>query len=307
MSRYFHGGQQLHSFFEGWYFKHQSGEHTLILIPAFHRDERGEKSATLQVILDENSWQFSFTPAEFEADSGRLHVRVGQNVFSEKGCRLHLDAPGLALRGHLRYGSFHAPKRSFMGPVGRLPLPCFHEVLSLFHSLRGLITVNGELWDFSGGLGYLEKDWGHSFPDSYLWLQCGWQDDAAGRASVMLAVAGLGTKKHPLTACSSLILCAGKQYRLSTYQGAQLLRCGGRRIALRQGPWLLQVILPQEEHGQEGSALLLAPREGTMKRTIREYSRCPMRCQLYRGGQRILDVEKEGGSLEKVPVPAFRY
>ncbi|MCK7537696.1 MAG: tocopherol cyclase family protein [Marinilabiliales bacterium] len=25
--------------------------------------------------------------------------------------------------------------------------------------------------DFSGGRGYIEKDWGHSFPSAYVWMQ----------------------------------------------------------------------------------------------------------------------------------------
>ncbi len=297
---YFHATAAGQPFFEGWYFKHQSDEHTLILIPAFHRDEEGNESASLQIILDDIARRLDFSTEDFEADSQRLYVRLGQNVFSEKGCRLHIDLPGLTLRGHLRYGTFHSPRRSLMGPLGKFPLPCFHEVLSLFHGLRGLITVNGQLWDFSDGFGYLEKDWGHSFPTSYLWLQCGWQE-AAGRSCVMMAIANLGTRQAPITACGSLILCGGKQYRLSTYQGAQLTHCGGRRIALRQGEWLLQVILPPDTWRPAAQgALLLAPKAGRMSRTIREHSRCLMRCQLYKGGTRILDEQKDAGSLERV-------
>lgn len=295
----FHAAKTGRPFFEGWYFKHQTDEHTLILIPAFHRDKEGRESASLQVILDDVARCVDVPAVDFEADERRLFVRLGANVFSERGCRLHIDLPGLTLRGHLRYGAFKSPARSLMGPLCKLPLPCFHEVLSLSHSLRGLITVNGKLWDFTGGVGYLEKDWGHSFPASYLWLHCGWKENT-GRASVMLAVAGLGTRQNPFTACGSLILHQGKQYRLSTYQGAQLAHCGGRRISLRQGAWLLQVILPPEALLPSRGALLLAPEDGRMSRAIREHSRCPMRCQLYRGGKRILDAQKEAGSLERV-------
>ncbi len=298
----FHGTGKVRSFFEGWYFKHQTSAHTLILIPAFHCDERGKTSASMQVILDDASHHLTFSSQDFAADTKRLHIRLGQNIFSEKGCRLHLDAPGLKLRGHLYYGSFQKPFRSFMGPFARLPLPCFHEVLSLFHNLRGRILVNDQVWDFSEGFGYLEKDWGHSFPQSYLWLQCS-QKEQSRADSFMLTIAGLGA----VSACSSLILHRGKQYRLSTWQGAKLLRYHGRRIALRQGKYLLQVILPpgssralSEEEGAASSVLLKTPLDGNMKRTIREKARCPMRCQLYRGGRKILDMQREWGSLERV-------
>ena len=38
-------------YFEGWYFKHQSPQHTLILIPAWHVDSNGGAYGSLQIIL----------------------------------------------------------------------------------------------------------------------------------------------------------------------------------------------------------------------------------------------------------------
>ncbi|MCI8401655.1 MAG: hypothetical protein HFI38_06115 [Lachnospiraceae bacterium] len=309
MNRYFHGTGAVRSYFEGWYFKHQSPEHTLILIPAFHAGKKGQKSASLQILLDEASYHLSFDGADFKASADRLHICLGQNVFCEKGCRIHVDAPGLTLRGHLYYGAFCPPRRSFMGPLSHMPLPCFHEVLSLFHSLRGRLLVNGQVWDFNDGCGYLEKDWGTSFPGSYLWLQGAHKKTPEHRTSLMLAVAGLGNDRQPVTACSSLLLHEGRQYRLSTYQGGRLLRFEGRRIALKQGPYLLQVILPPQASSSlrdpnpasasPGSSLL-APQDGQLRRPIREIPRCPLLCQLYKGGKRLLDTEIEAGSLERV-------
>ncbi|MEZ4893124.1 MAG: tocopherol cyclase family protein [Saprospiraceae bacterium] len=33
------------------------------------------------------------------------------------------------------------------------------------------LTINGEELDFTGGKGYMEKDWGRSFPSAYFWMQ----------------------------------------------------------------------------------------------------------------------------------------
>lgn len=319
MTQSFHGCSHTHSFFEGWYFKHQSSSHTLILIPAFHLGPSGQSYASLQVILDNTSYYLPFSSRDFAADTERLSVRLGQSIFSGKGCRLHIDLPdGTPIRGHIGYNRLHSPKRSFMGPFAHLPLPCFHEVLSLAHRLRGQVLVGEEIWDFNQGLGYLEKDWGTSFPDSYLWLQCGWHSPTSC-TSLMLTVADLKFRQHPVTACSSLILHDGKEYRLSTYQGARLIRYGARRIALRQGSYLLQIILPPHvrascptEHDTcsmepdahrmetQKAALLHAPQNGRMTRIIEEHPRCTVRCQLYKGTKKILDVEKDWGSFELV-------
>lgn len=39
------------------------------------------------------------------------------------------------------------------------------------HVLKGHLEVDGEFLDFENGRGYIEKDWGQSFPSAYLWVQ----------------------------------------------------------------------------------------------------------------------------------------
>ena len=53
--RNFHGEHKKKSYFEGWYFKHQGSGRTVAFIPAFHIDEKGERSASLQVITDDGA------------------------------------------------------------------------------------------------------------------------------------------------------------------------------------------------------------------------------------------------------------
>ncbi len=59
-----------------------------------------------------------------------------------------------------------------MGPYSFVPfMECYHGILSMNHRIDGQLTVNGETIDFTNGRGYIEKDWGHSFPSAYTWLQ----------------------------------------------------------------------------------------------------------------------------------------
>ena len=52
-----------------------------------------------------------------------------------------------------------------MGPFSYLSfMECYHGILSMKHSLEGTLSWNGQLIDFTNGIGYLEKDWGSSFP-----------------------------------------------------------------------------------------------------------------------------------------------
>ena len=287
MSNSIFGSSHKRPYFEGWYFKHQSPGHTLILIPAWHVDDKGGSYGSLQVILDDHVHRITFPSQECHIAKNRFHIRFGQTVFSEKGCRLHLDLTStLIIRGHLYYGRWHRPVRSFMGPFRYLPLPCRHEVLSLSHHLRGQVLVGEDIWDFHDGTGYIEKDWGYEFPSHYLWIQ---------GDNFMLTIVDLSTHRRRFLACSSLLRHEGKQYRLSTYQGARLNRHGSRRIDVTQGPYRLQITLPDKP---TASVPLLAPKAGSMIRIIEEYPRYPLQCRLYRGKELIFDQESPYGSYE---------
>lgn len=294
MDRY-HFKINTHKYFEGWYLKHQSLRHTLILIPSWHKNDDGTSYGSLQIIFDDRIHTASFSADDCHIARDRFYVRLGQNIFTEKGCRLHVDLPqGQTIRGHLYYGKWHIPLHSFMGPFRYLPLPCRHDVLSLSHRLRGRIQVENEIWDFQNGTGYIEKDWGYEFPAHYLWIQ-GNEADTSSPTSFMLTIAELSRSHRHFLACSSLLRHDGKQYRLSTDQGARLHRYGSRRIDMCQGPYRLQIILPPEP---TTVVPLLAPQDGTMNRVIEEHPRCPIRCQLFRANKLIFDQVCAFGSYE---------
>jgi hypothetical protein len=50
-------------------------------------------------------------------------------------------------------------------------MECYHGVLSLDHEISGALTIDGQPMDFHAGRGYIEKDWGRSFPAAWVWLQ----------------------------------------------------------------------------------------------------------------------------------------
>ncbi len=50
-------------------------------------------------------------------------------------------------------------------------MECYHAVIGFDHPLEGKININGNEIDFTGGRGYIEKDYGKSFPSYYIWMQ----------------------------------------------------------------------------------------------------------------------------------------
>lgn len=277
--RSFHGGQGHGAFFEGWYLKHQKGGRTLALIPACHRDRTGRPSASLQVVTNDRTWAVDFPDGDFWAAEDRFSVALGRSRFGEKGVALDVEGEGLRLTGELRYGPFTALRSDIMGPFRFVPgLQCRHGVLSLSHRLEGALTLNGETWDFTGGLGYIEKDWGCSFPKTYLWTQGAWPG-----VCVVAAAADVPLGPGRITGCICAVWYGGREYRLATYRGARVEEESKTRLRVCQGRYTLEAEL------LEGTGLdLRAPEQGDMgRRTIRERPAGQVR-YTFREGKQLL-------------------
>lgn len=73
MVKYYYGAGQQGPYFEGWYLKYQTTNGKgLALIPAFHIDDSGRRSVSLQVIADCGAWWLEYPDSEFHASEERL-------------------------------------------------------------------------------------------------------------------------------------------------------------------------------------------------------------------------------------------
>lgn len=82
-------------YFEGWYFKLQTGQgEALALIPAFHIDRSGRRSASLQVIVRDQSWWLDYPGDALQVQTEPLRIRLGASSFAEEGWRCPWNGPG---------------------------------------------------------------------------------------------------------------------------------------------------------------------------------------------------------------------
>ena len=214
---FFHGTNRTGPYFEGWYFKHQNPQgQTLALIPAFHIDRDGRRTASLQVISKDQAWWLEYPEAQLQVSRQPFQVQTGQSSFGSQGIDLHIQQDNLSLCGSLHYGPFTALRSDIMGPFRFFAgMQCAHGVISMGHSLSGALELNGEHLDFSDGIGYIETDRGRSFPTKYLWTQCVW--DGPDQGSLMLAIATIPLPVGGFTGCICSVLYHGQEYRLATY------------------------------------------------------------------------------------------
>ena len=291
MMHFFRSTNKTGSYFEGWYLKHQAPKgQTLALIPAFHLDSGGRRSASLQILSNDESWWLEYP--ELQCSRQPFQIQIGPCSFSAQGIGLHIRQDGLSLCGTLRYGPFTAPRSDLMRPFGFFPgMHCSHGIISMRHSLTGTLELNGRQLDFSNGVGYIETDRGRSFPSAYLWTQCVW--DGPERGGLMLAVAAVPLPVGGFTGCICSVYVRGREYRLATYRGAKIEKWSSSGAVIRQGKYRLEAELLRERR-----QALRAPVEGRMERTIHESLCAEVRYRFWHGKDLLFQHTGPNASFE---------
>lgn len=286
-------GSNMLEYFEGWYFKQESENHAMALIPAWHRTNRGKTTASLQIITKQQSCvlDFPFTDLTFNRDP--LTVVLGNNIFSHRGICLNIQQEGVTLQGRLYFNKVRKPLRDIMGPFNFVPLmQCRHSVFSLRHNVEGKLEFNSEVFDFSSGSGYIEGDRGRSFPKEYLWSECNF-DLHQKKGSIMLAVADIPMGIAGFTGVIGFVYLDNVEYRFATYLGAKIEILENALVKVVQGAFTLVV-----ERLSSPGQILRAPQSGVMNRLIRESLCCRVKYQFSIEGKVILDFISETGSFE---------
>jgi tocopherol cyclase len=179
----YHGDGVHPPFFEGWYIKciNRNRANAIVVIPGIQLHTDKTKSQAFIQVLDGNARTTRYVsyPLEtFSAARRGMDFRIDKNIFSARRLLLDIDSPDCRLQGELEFSglspwpvSFRSP--GIMGWYAWAPfMECYHGVVSLDHAVSGCLTLDGRKIHFDGGRGYIEKDWGRSFPRAYTWMQC---------------------------------------------------------------------------------------------------------------------------------------
>jgi len=173
----YQGWTRKRSYFEGWYFKvvNKAETKAFAIIPGIAMDDQGKSHAFIQVLngKKQTAQYHKFNPELFVPSQDTFNIAIHDNRFSRNAIQLNM--PGL--KGNLQFSDtvpwpnpWYSP--GIMGPYTFLPfMECYHGIVSMDHSIKGQLEVDGEILNFDNGRGYIEKDWGQSFPSAYVWLQ----------------------------------------------------------------------------------------------------------------------------------------
>ncbi len=265
------------TYFEGWYYKQvdSTRSHTISFIPSVSFTK--ERSlAYLQVIYQHNEDLITdiveYDISDFFASDESLFVTVSNNFFSDKKINIDFKGEMLSINGKISFSNLtrldYSPfTPNIMGIFSYIPfLQCNHGVISMKHSLRGRLKINQETVCFDNGVGYIEKDWGSSFPKEYIWIQCAHFNDSD--ISMFFSVATVPFLFHNFKGFICNLLFNNKQYRFATYTFSKLFLKtldGKIEITIKDRNYIFHI-----RGIQKDSKELLAPKNGGMNSRIKE-------------------------------------
>jgi hypothetical protein len=291
---WFQGNRRRGSYFEGWYFKIVSpcGRHSRAFIPGVSISS-DDSHAFVQAIdgMTGQSWYFRFPLEGFSYSRNGFAVKIGRNRFSASHMELHLAGQGATFSGRLGFeGRVCYPagltRPGIMGWYRYMPfMECYHGVVSLDHEILGGLELNGKEVRFSGGRGYIEKDWGTSMPSAWVWMQANHFETRG--TSFMLSVANIPWIGKSFTGFLGYFLHEGRRYDFATHTGARITRLEkheGRILVGLQGKGFRI-----EVGGLTGNTgALKAPVGGTMQRLIHESIDASLEVRLSDGAGKTL-------------------
>lgn len=276
------------NYFCGWYFKCQSKEKTLAIIPAFHKS-RDNRSSSLQVITDVNAWNISLPYNELKINQHSFNIQTKNSHFGKYGMELNINEPNISITGSVSFGKLLPIRYDIMGPFRYVPfMQCRHSVVSMMHTVNGKIKINDTDYVFENSLGYIEGDKGYSFPKKYIWTHCFFEN-----GSLMLSVATIPFGLFNFTGIICVIMYNNKEYRLATYLGAKIIKVTENEVIIKQNDMLLEIRLIKR-----CSLPLLAPQRGNMIRTIHESASCIAYYRFTHKNQSVFEFVSDKASFE---------
>ena len=297
----YQGQRKTKNYFEGWYYKsvHQSGDHAFALIPGISLESDKEKHAFIQLMdgTGGKSHYYEFPIEDFEADKEKLEVRIGENYFSKS--KVKIDLPDM--KGELAISNLTPLKNTTLNPgimgwYSFTPMmQCYHGIVSMHHKLNGSIIHDGRTWDYNNAIGYIEKDWGFSFPKCWFWTQCN-TFESEEKISVFASVAHIPWMGNYFIGYIAAIQIGDELHRFATYNGAKFkTRLDGDSVYLeyKKGNQILSV---KSTKGIE--AELKSPISGRMTGKVNESLQAKMEVKLAEGDKTILHVFGENAGLE---------
>lgn len=298
----FHYQNKPKQFFEGWYYKCTDQLLGNLAVIAGISSNEQKSQAFIQIAhSSEISGCYEYPIASFSYREEPFRVQIGQSVFTKEKIVVKIAQIGLELQLQFTSqmplpGSFLYP--SIMGPLLYLPyLPCYHHIVALRSTVQGFIAQHGAKTAIRQGLGYIEKDYGVSFPSGYVWAH-----GCTKEAMFVVALAMVPFEKNTERLGFFAVLQVKDHiYRFSSYQLGTVRRFSHyqSKVYIELEQCLTQVSFHME---YQDSCMLKAPKHGGMDEVVEESLHCKAIVVMERRGTILFDEV-----FEKATSEVFEY
>ncbi|MBU1142272.1 MAG: tocopherol cyclase family protein [Firmicutes bacterium] len=298
---FFQGNKKKKNYFEGWYYKLVSYDqkYTLAFIPGVSINEN-DTHAFVQVFISQTvdketklkSHYFRFKFEEFEYSHNHFSVKIGSNYFSKEKISIDLRTSQFQIFGNIAFSNTTPIHKTLlapniMGTFGYLNfMECYHGVISMSHDLSGILKINEVPVSFHKGKGYIEKDWGKSFPRAYVWMQSNHFKNP--NTSFMFSYADIPFIGLYFKGLIANLVYEGKEYRFATYNFAKVkteeLQENNVHYILKKGRYTLDI-----EAKSTTQIGLASPKNGMMINQIKEGLSGYIDLKFYKGKKLIVE------------------
>ena len=312
----FQGKNKKENYFEGWYFKLIDREHKVVLavIPGISIGQNKADSHAFVQVIDALSGQveyYRFPYEKFKSDKRHFDVCNGDNHFSDNEITLALANENLKDDGTLYFhdlikypSTFFSP--GIMGPFTFVPkMECYHGIVNVHHTISGQLTINDKILDMTGGYGYIEKDWGTSFPDSWIWIQ-GNHFEKPG-TTFMFSVARIPWLGKSFTGLIAFLRTETGFYKIATYNGGNIDYIEKQGSCVKGKIHNAKHVLEFDAVQTKGG-ILKAPKNGLMQCEIEESITAEVQLklcdskenQIFQGKSKWVGMEVSGAFSERM-------
>lgn len=297
----YHGWGRTRNYFEGWYFKivDPTERYAFALIPGISLGQDGTQHAFIQSLdgKQRRTAYHEFAATEFQPAADHFALQLGNNFFSAD--RMKLDLP--ELKGEVQFTNLHPwPKMlgapGIMGWYSFVPfMQCYHGVVSMNHDITGSLRVEDETVAFTGGKSYIEKDWGRSFPSSWIWLQTN-HFAAAQPVSLMASVARIPWLGHHFVGYIVGFLYQNKIHRFATYTGAKMraeIIDNQVQLGFKDRTFRLEITAERTDGGN-----LISPISGDMVGKVNESLQSEIHVRFFKNEKLIFEGTGRNAGME---------
>lgn len=302
----FQGSLHKKRYFEGWYFKavDKSEDNALAVIPGISLTDKDNSHAFIMVLQarKQKLHYFDFPINQFQYRKDRFELNIGENFFSQRRMILNLEG-NTTIEADFSFENITPwPVTLFspgvMGWYAFIPfMECYHGVLSFNHKIRGSINIDREKFNFSGGKGYMEKDWGSSMPSSWIWMQTNHFEEED--ASLFGSIAHIPWLRNYFTGYIFGFLYKNRIYKFTAYNGAKIqhLTLNDQHIKIEITRKAYKLIIEAE---RTSGVDLPAPSLGEMSSKVNESLQSRIKIGLYYENNPIFKGEGRNAGLEFV-------